>query len=83
MPITFDVDLFRSETLAAGHQTIEQISDATGLDIAVLSRLLKKRRQPTFATAARCAKPYTKPLGEYVQWSDGADIELDVDEEAA
>jgi transcriptional regulator with XRE-family HTH domain len=83
MPITFDVDLFRSETIAAGHQTIEQISEATGLDIAVLSRLLKKLRQPTFATAARCARPYTKPLDAYIQWSADAEIELEVDREAA
>jgi transcriptional regulator with XRE-family HTH domain len=83
MPITFDVDLFRSETIAAGHQTIEQISEATGLDIAVLSRLLKKLRQPTFATAARCARPYTKPLGDYVHWSADSEAELEVEEVAA
>lgn len=81
--ITFDVDSFRSVTKAAGDQTIEQIAARTGLDIALVSRLLAGKRQPTFATAARCAGAYGVLMDRFAKWSNSSEIGVNTDEDAA
>lgn len=57
---------------AAGDDTLEKISQRTGLDTALLSRLLRGERQPTFTTFVAYAKAYSADADDLIQYEAAA-----------
>jgi transcriptional regulator with XRE-family HTH domain len=67
MPATFNAERFSDVAAAKGDKTIEQIAARTGLDIGVISRLLRSERQPRLATITRAADAYDVPVDDLIR----------------
>lgn len=64
---SFDTDRFQALARDRGDTTLDAIAQRTGLHIAVLSRLINGKRQPTVATLTAVADAYAVTLDDLIQ----------------
>lgn len=63
---SFNATRFRCLADAAGDTTLDAISQRTGIDTGLLSRLLRGERKPSFDTLVAAADGYEVPTDELI-----------------
>lgn len=64
--IKFNGERFRQVAADHGDKTLDDISARTGLDPAVLSRMIRGERTPQLPTITRAADAYGTPIDDLI-----------------
>lgn len=63
---SFNAQRFRGLAAAAGDNTLDAISQRTGIDTGLLSRLLRGERKPSLDTLTAAADGYKVPVDDLI-----------------